>query len=434
MSLRICLLGLLICCWACNNIEDAKPENRNTFIRFYEAAHNVYGITAEEVDGGFVILGNELLANGNQNSLFIRTNEYGEKIADDVVLPDGYAKGLKVTSDGYYIIGDSIKSNLESSDISVYDLVVYSARLFKLDLTGTIVKKVVLADKKNSSNITDIHGGSVTLSAQNEVIVLGSFKNAGLSTTERPYLAALDPSSLDTIWSKTYDVLDRDYVNSKSLHIAPSGKIIWATALLKENQNFSRSYLGIPYIQENSTFENFSQYGEQTDQQLYANDIQPSESVAFGYGVIGTYASPTGANGNMFFIRVNQQGNIIEGSERYFDGERFLTDNTSVNAEVSSSDDTGDALTSTRDGGFILAGTVLTTPSLGKGGKDILLVKIDSQGNVQWTKVLGGSGNETVNSIRETSDGGLLICGSNDLSGLSSIFIMKTDMNGELKD
>jgi hypothetical protein len=150
--------------------------------------------------------------------------------------------------------------------------------------------------------------------------------------------------------------------------------------------------------------------------------------------VIGTYASPTGANGNMFFIRVNQQGNIIEGSERYFDGERFLTDNTSVNAEVSSSDDTGDALTSTRDGGFILAGTVLTTPSLGKGGKDILLVKIDSQGNVQWTKVLGGSGNETVNSIRETSDGGLLICGSNDLSGLSSIFIMKTDMNGELKD
>jgi hypothetical protein len=434
MSLRICLLGLLICCWACNNIEDAKPENRNTFIRFYEAAHNVYGITAEEVDGGFVILGNELLANGNQNSLFIRTNEYGEKIADDVVLPDGYAKGLKVTSDGYYIIGDSIKSNLESSDISVYDLVVYSARLFKLDLTGTIVKKVVLADKKNSSNITDIHGGSVTLSAQNEVIVLGSFKNAGLSTTERPYLAALDPSSLDTIWSKTYDVLDRDYVNSKSLHIAPSGKIIWATALLKENQNFSRSYLGIPYIQENSTFENFSQFGEQTDQQLYANDIQPSESVAFGYGVIGTYASPTGANGNMFFIRVNQQGNIIEGSERYFDGERFLTDNTSVNAEVSSSDDTGDALTSTRDGGFILAGTVLTTPSLGKGGKDILLVKIDSQGNVQWTKVLGGSGNETVNSIRETSDGGLLICGSNDLSGLSSIFIMKTDMNGELKD
>jgi hypothetical protein len=192
--------------------------------------------------------------------------------------------------------------------------------------------------------------------------------------------------------------------------------------------------LGIPYIQQNSTFENFSQFGEATDQQLLANDIQPSESVAFGYGVIGTYASPTGANSNMFFIRVNQQGNIIEGSERYFDGERFLTGNGTVAAGESSSEDTGDALISTRDGGFILAGSVQTTPNLGKGGKDILLIKIDSQGNILWHKVMGGAGNETVNSIRETADGGLLLCGSNDVSGLSSIFIMKTDANGELNN
>lgn len=431
MRTRICLSGLLMClCWACNNIEDAKPEERNTFIRFYEAAHNVYGVTAEEAEGGYVILGNESLANGSQNILFIRTDAHGNRLADNVVLPGGQAKALKVATDGYYIVGDSIKSNLESSDVSVYDLVVYSARLFKLNLTGTLVKKVVIADRKNTTNITDIHGGSVTLSDQNEVIVLGSFKTAGLSTTEHPYLVALDASNLDTLWYKTYDVLDRDYVNSKSVHVAPSGKVIWATALLKENQNFSRSYLGIPYIQQNSTFENFSQFGEGTDQQLYANDIQPSESVAFGYGVIGTYASPTGANGNMFFIRVNQQGNIIEGSERYFDGER----NAMVDAGVSTSEDSGDALTSTRDGGFILAGSVLTTPSLGKGGKDILLVKIDSQGNILWTKVMGGAGNETVNSIRETADGGLLLCGSNDVSGLSSIFIMKTDSNGELNN
>lgn len=435
MRTRICLSGLLMClCWGCNNIEDAKPEDRSTFIRFYEKAHNVYGITAEEVDGGYAILGNESLANGSQNILFIRTDEHGDRVGDDVVLPGGQAKALKIATDGYYIIGDSIKSNLESSDVSVYDLVVYSARLFKLNLTGTLVKKVVIADRKNTTNITDIHGGSVTLSGQNEVIILGSFKPAGLSTTEKPYLISLDATTLDTLWYKTYDVLDRDYVNSKSVHIAPSGKVIWATALLKENQNFSRSYLGIPYIQQNSTFENFSQFGEATDQQLYANEIQPSESVAFGYGVIGTYASPTGANSNMFFIRVNQQGNIMEGSERYFDGERFLTGNGTVNAGESSSEDTGDALISTRDGGFILAGSVQTTPNLGKGGKDILLIKIDSQGNILWHKVMGGAGNETVNSIRETADGGLLLCGSNDVSGLSSIFIMKTDANGELNN
>jgi len=75
-----------------------------------------------------------------------------------------------------------------------------------------------------------------------------------------------------------------------------------------------------------------------------------------------------------------------------------------------------------------------TTLNRGKGGTDIFLVKVDAQGNVLWNKVLGGAGNETVNSIRETADGGLLICGSNDASDLSSIFVMKTDRNGEMKD
>ncbi|HEY9047642.1 MAG TPA: hypothetical protein VIN08_17170 [Ohtaekwangia sp.] len=434
MSLRISLAGLIVVsCWACNNIEDAKPENRNSFLHFYEAPHDLYGVTAEQVDDGYIILGNELLANGVQNSLIIHTDFTGKKIADDVVLTGGTAKGLKVASDGYYVIGDSIKSNLESGDVSVYDLVVYSARLFKLSKTGSIVNKLIIADRKNATNITDIHGGAITINDQGQIIVLGSFKAAGVATTERPYLTALDANTLDTVWYQTYDVLDRDYVNAKSVHIAPTGKIIWASALLKENQNFSRSYLGVPYIQPNSTFENFSQFGEQTDQQLYTNDIQPSEFAAIGFGVIGTYATPTGTNSNMFFLRVNQFGNIVEGSERYFDGELSLN-NQSVSAGQSASEDTGDALISTSDGGYILAGSMVTTLNRGRGGKDIFLVKIDSQGNILWNKVYGGSGNETVGSIRETADGGLLICGSNDVSGLSSIFIMKTDMNGELID
>ncbi|WP_333820397.1 hypothetical protein [Ohtaekwangia sp.] len=434
MSVRISLAGLIVLsCWACNNIEDAKPEDRNSFLHFYEAPHNLYGVSAEPVEDGYIILGNELLANGSQNSLVIHTDFTGKKIADDVVLTGGTSKGLMVTSDGYYVIGDSIKSNLESGDVSVYDLVVYSARLFKLNKTGSIVNKLVIADRKNTTNVTDIHGGAITVNDQGQIIVLGSFKAAGVATTEHPYLSALDANSLDTVWNQTYDVLDRDYINSKSVHVAPTGKIIWASALLKENQNFSRSYLGIPYIQENSTFENFSQFGEQTDQQLYANDMQPSAFPALGFGVIGTYAAPTGTNSNMFFLRVNQFGNVIEGSERYFDGELSLG-NQAVSAGQSASDDSGDALIATSDGGFILAGSMLTTLNRGHGGKDIFLVKIDSQGNIIWNKTYGGSGNETVASIRETADGGLLICGSNDVSGLSSIFIMKTDKNGELMD
>ena len=433
MSLRFSLAGFFLCFVACTNIEDAKPSTRKTFIHFYEAPHNLYGVSAEPIEDGYIILGNELLANGNQNNVIIQTNPFGEKVTDDIILTGGSAKGLSITLDGYYIIGDSLKINQESGGASVYDLFVYSARIFKLDRTGNIVNKMVIADRLDTINFTDIHGGAVTTNALGEVIILGTLKKAGAATTERPFLTALDPATLDTLWTKTYDVLDRDYVNSKSVQVAPSGRIIWASALLKDNQNFSRSYLGIPYILENSTFENFAQFGEQSDQQLYANDIQPAEFVSIGFGIVGTYATPSGANGNMFFMRVDERGNIIEGSERYFDGELSIN-NVNVTSAQSESEDTGDALTSTQDGGFVLAGSMTTTLTRGNGEKDIFLVKVDGQGNMLWNKVIGGAGDETVNSIRETEDGGLLICGSNNASGLSSIFIMKTDKNGELKD
>ncbi|HEY8935457.1 MAG TPA: hypothetical protein VIM65_09565 [Cyclobacteriaceae bacterium] len=432
MILRCSLFGfLLFCCWGCKNIEDATPSQRNTFIRFYDGPHNLYGVTAEPIDNGFAILANETLANGNQNTILIRTDKNGERVADDVILAGGSAKGMKVTSDGYYIIGDSIKLNLQSSDISVFDLVIYSARIFKLGLNGNVMKKLVIADRKDTSNLIDFHGGALTFNAQNELIALGTYKY--LAASEKPYLVSINPTTFDTLWSKNYDQIDRDYVNSKSMHATPSGKIIWATALLKDNQNFSRSYLGIPYVKENSTFENFSQYGELTDQQLYANDIQPATSASFGYGIAGTYATPTGANGNVFFARVDQFGNIITGSELYFDGE-LSADNKAVSENQSSSDDTGDAIIATQDGGFVIGGSMLTTPNRGKGGKDIFLIKVDGSGNILWNKILGGAGNETVNSIRETDNGDLLICGSNEVSGLSSIYVIKTDKNGELND
>jgi hypothetical protein len=432
MRARLLLSTLLLTAfWGCQNIEDAKPANRLTFIRFYEAPHNLYGVTAEPTADGYVILGNELLGNGNQNTILIQANKKGERTGENIVIPGGAGKALKVAADGYYVIGDSIKINLESSDIS--DLVINSARIFKLGPGGNIMRKIVIADRVNTSGLTDFFGGAININDNGEIIVLGTFKTAGAASTEKPFLAAFDPADLDTLWIRNYDILDRNYVNGKSVHISSSGRIVWATSLLKENQSFSRSYLGIPYIRENSTFENFSQFGEQTDQQLYPNDIQPYASPGLGFGIVGTYSTPTGVNKNMFFIRVSEGGNIVDGSERFFDGEMTFSDNVG-GADDSQSEDTGDAIISTSDGGYVLAGSMVTTPTRGEGGKDIFLVKVDFNGNMIWNKVIGGLGDETVSSIRETADGGLLICGSNNASGLSSIFLMKTDRNGDLKN
>jgi hypothetical protein len=428
MKIHHILIGALACCWGCNNIEDATPSERNSFIRFYEEARNLKGISAEQTSDGFIILASEE-DNNRVNGILIRTDRNGNEIASErVVLPDFSPKALKISSDGYYVTGDRIQFNPASENL--FDLTVTSAMLYHITLSGDTTS-VIARDTAQVAK-TDFHGSSVTLT-DDAVIFLGTFKQARALAYERPFITALDPVTLDTLWAKRYDVLERDYINAKSVHINADGEIIWASALLREAGDLSRSYLTIPFVKESSVFINSDLFGENTDQELFAFDIQPAKAPEFGYGVVGTFALPTGTNSNMFFVRVDKNGSFIAGSERFFDGD-LSAGNSAVAEGTSSTEDTGDALAPTSDGGFILGGSMKTSTARGNGGLDIFLVKVDGSGNMIWNKIIGGEGDETVNSIREAADGGLIICGSNNLSGLSSIFLIKTDKNGDLKD
>jgi len=62
----------------------------------------------------------------------------------------------------------------------------------------------------------------------------------------------------------------------------------------------------------------------------------------------------------------------------------------------------------TSDGGYLLTGY---TYSYGAGNSDGWLIKIDESYNEQWNKTFGGSGNEFLKSIQQTSDGGYLLTG-----------------------
>jgi hypothetical protein len=429
MKIRYFLIGLVAVCWSCNNIEDVDPSDRKTFIRFYEAARNLSGIYAEPTADGYIILASEQVSSG-VNGIVIRTDKNGNEIANGrTYLPGFLPRAMKSGSQGYYITGDRIQFNPSADNL--FDLTITSAMLYRLSSSGDTTS--IRTYDTASVAKTDYHGSSVTTGNNNEIILLGTFKEAKAAAFERPFIFAIDPITLDTVWSKRYDVLERDYVNTKSVHISKDGDIIWASALLREAGDLSRTFLAIPFVKEGSVFVNNDLFGETSDQELRANDIQPAETPEFGYGVIGSYALPTGKQSNVFFIRVDKQGNFINGSERFFDGELSIG-NVAVQQGQSASEDTGDAITSTRDGGYILAGSLTSTVNRGNGGKDIFLIKVDAAGNMIWNKIIGGDGDETVNSIRETDDGSLLICGSNNVSGLSSIFIMKTDAQGELKD
>lgn len=83
---------------------------------------------------------------------------------------------------------------------------------------------------------------------------------------------------------------------------------------------------------------------------------------------------------------------------------------------------------STTDGGYAMSGY---TASFGSGGKDSYIVKIDSVGNVQWSKAYGGGGDDNAKNIKQTFDGGFIL--ADNLSTLTSIWVLKTDFNGNIQ-
>ena len=92
------------------------------------------------------------------------------------------------------------------------------------------------------------------------------------------------------------------------------------------------------------------------------------------------------------------------------------------------------AVQQTSDGGFITCGSVI---SQNWTNHDIVLIKTDINGDTLWQKRFNNylDSHEIGNDVKQTSDGGYIICGSTrvDTNNFprNDIFIIKTNSNGD---
>ncbi len=94
--------------------------------------------------------------------------------------------------------------------------------------------------------------------------------------------------------------------------------------------------------------------------------------------------------------------------------------------------DIGESIIQTKEGGYTVAGI---TNSFGAGGNDMYIVRLDSMGNVKWTRTIGGTGDDKAYSIVPSRDGGYIIAGCTNSSGAGKydMYVVKLDSVGNLK-
>ena len=108
-----------------------------------------------------------------------------------------------------------------------------------------------------------------------------------------------------------------------------------------------------------------------------------------GFTLIGSRGSSDQNDNDIWLIKTNSQGD--SSWTRSYGGNQF---------------DRGNDILADDQGGFILLGS---TESQGNGGKDIWLLKVDEDGNDEWNNAYGNGSDDIGQSMVRTLDGGFLI-------------------------
>jgi len=154
---------------------------------------------------------------------------------------------------------------------------------------------------------------------------------------------------------------------------------------------------------------------------------------------VRSYGRP-GYNEARSVQRTSDGGYIVAGRTFYLGGGGWdiLLIKIGTNGDVQwaktyggTSDDWAYSVQQTSDGGYIVVGGTL---SFGAGWYDIFLIKTDAFGNVQWAKTYGEAGDDGAYSVRQTSDGGYIVAGYTWSFGAGGdILLIKTDANGNVQ-
>jgi hypothetical protein len=332
----------------------------------------------QTTDGGYILTGETDLTNSsNSNLTVIKTNSLGNVLWSKNYGGSGTEIGYSIKElddGGYIILGESNSYSLATSDS-------IDAWILKIDMIGDSIWSA-----SYGSYGIDI-GFDITTTYDGGYVVTGtSYTNLG---NNQLWIFKTD-SIGNIIWDKKYGndwyqvglgieaTLDSGYIVSGIKY----GGCSW---LVKTDNNGDTLW---------------------TKTDCWNREVEDIEQTTDG-GFITT----GNGYGDFFLVKTDQYGNTIW--DKKYGG---------INIEK------GYDVEQTTDGGYIVAGW---TSSFGSGTvdyPDIWLLKTNSLGDSLWSKTFGGLNIDKARSVKQTIDGGYIICGYM----YKDILLIKTDGNGNI--
>ncbi len=409
-------------------------EWQKTFGGEYDDEANSIQQTA---DGGYIVAGRtNSFGSGEADVYILKLNSKGELERQKTFGGEGYdeAKSIQQTTDGGYIVAgrtNSFGSGLE--DIYILKLnangeidttppeVEIISPSNGVELGGTIdinidakdnyyLEKVMLyIDGKKVKEYTSgpykYSWDSNKAGEGTHTIAVEAVDNSGNAITK--IVTVVMDNIKDVSWQKTFGGEGSDEANSVQ-QTTDGGYIVagWTNSFGSGGYDFYILKLNSKgQLEWQKTFG-----GEGSDE---ANSVQ--QTADGGYIVAGWTNSFGAGKEDVYILKLNAKGEVEW--QKTFGGKY---------------DDKANSIQQTTDGGYIVAGW---TASLGSGGQDVYILKLNAKGEVEWQKTFGGKDDDGANSIQQTADGGYIVSGWTKSfgSGEEDVFISKLSPKGQLE-
>ena len=427
------LVFSLLLCFCCKE-SGVKIERPSTFVHYFNGGTpDVAQSIIKTSDGGYLILANSqtTLTSSFYRIKLIKVDAYGNESWERLIpkvfdpydpnavnapTPSSYrGYGITAITDnqgtdiGYFIVGEQIYNDSTNKGNRTQGLLMIQVEPTKGAVTDSVLK--TRADLGVS-----VRGVGVTKAKNGNYYVLGQVFPSPTDLPNDMYLAEIKSTSktFDPVWSRTYGaaqttLVNQVFTNGDSIYwggtrTGTSSQMRWLGSQINSGVRSESAYPAGQALSDGGVPINFS-----------CSDIC---TYGFGYGFVGSYSLSSGVYNRIAFFRVN--GKTVDTISYHLDFP--------LNPPFQAA---GNSVCSTRDGGFLILGTAPT--DVANSNTNYLLIKTDAYGGQVWSKQYGGNFVDIGSKVMQTDDGGFIVLGTTTLGNVESVFLMKTDSEGNIQ-